>query len=236
MVPKNLPLLNILKNHGKSKYVIPQSSWNYHWAVFKIPLWNSMQNPGWFRMWFFLLDHQKNPNKLRSHCSPNESTNQALALRKILVVHRIPTGPSPGPVRTTGMGNGGLWPRKMVTCHVWSIGIRSRGSHTLHTSHNHWKGKSMEKWWIWIYDMILFYHILSNHCVSFKENRHFHENKGCKSMDHDHDPTKKGPWWHNSKPILIIFGGVHRSHHVSPFGENQIPEEQEIVVSVCTVL
>lgn len=142
-------------------------------------------------MWFFLVDHQKNPNKLHSHCSPNESTNQALALRKILVVHRIPIGPSPGPVRTTGMGNGGLWPRKMVTCHVWSIGIRSRGSHTLHTSHNHWKGKSMEKWWIWIYDMILFYHILSNHCVSFKENHHFHENKGCKSMDHDHDPTKK---------------------------------------------
>ena len=163
MVPKNVPLLNILKNHGKSKYdFFPQSSWNYHCAVFKIPLWNSMQTPGWFRMWFFLLDHPKIPNKLRSHCSPNESTNQALALRKILVVHRIPIGPSPGPVRTTGMGNGGLRPRKMVTCHGWSIGIRSRGSHTLHTSHNHWKGKSMEKWWIWRYDLILiiFYPII----------------------------------------------------------------------------
>ena len=38
------------------------------------------------------------------------------------------------------------------------------GSHTLHTSHNHWKGKSMEKWWIWIYDnydLILSYSIQS---------------------------------------------------------------------------
>ena len=63
------------------------------------------------------------------------------------------------------------------------------------TSHNHWKGRSMEKWWIWRFDIIFFYHMLPNHCLSFKEDRRVPKTNAANHpiMIMTMIPTKKGP-------------------------------------------